>query len=205
MPVTAHPAHDKGCHYFGIELIKAPVTDDFVVDLDFVRDHIGAEHRRPRRFGRHVSARPDRPDHRAWPRWRSSTTSACTSTAAWAGSSCRGPRTSATPMPRVRPPRPRRHVDLGRHPQVRLRAEGQFGAAVPPEVAAPPPVLHHRPAGPAATTRRRAWAAAVRAASSPPRGRRCSTSAREGYRRHRPGHLPAQRPRSKTPCAPIPN
>ena len=41
MPVTAHPAHDKGCHYFGIELIKAPVTEDFVVDLDFVRDHIG--------------------------------------------------------------------------------------------------------------------------------------------------------------------
>jgi glutamate/tyrosine decarboxylase-like PLP-dependent enzyme len=40
MPVTAHPAHDKGCHYFGIELVKAPVTDDFVVDLDFVRDHI---------------------------------------------------------------------------------------------------------------------------------------------------------------------
>jgi glutamate/tyrosine decarboxylase-like PLP-dependent enzyme len=40
MPVTAHPAHDKGCHYFGIELIKAPVTDDFVVDVDWVRDHI---------------------------------------------------------------------------------------------------------------------------------------------------------------------
>ena len=41
MPVTAHPAHDKGCHYFGIELIKAPVTSDFVVDVDFVRDRIG--------------------------------------------------------------------------------------------------------------------------------------------------------------------
>ena len=40
MPVTAHPALDKGCHYFGIELLKAPVTDDFTVDMDWVADHI---------------------------------------------------------------------------------------------------------------------------------------------------------------------
>lgn len=40
MPVTAHPAHDKAMHYFGIDVIKAPVTDQYVVDLDFVRDHI---------------------------------------------------------------------------------------------------------------------------------------------------------------------
>jgi sphinganine-1-phosphate aldolase len=41
LPVTAHPAHDKAMHYFGIEPVKAPVTDDYLVDLDFVRDHIG--------------------------------------------------------------------------------------------------------------------------------------------------------------------
>ncbi|MBI2710359.1 MAG: aspartate aminotransferase family protein [Actinobacteria bacterium] len=41
MPVTAHPALDKGCHYFGIDAIKAPVTDDFTVDVDWVSDHIG--------------------------------------------------------------------------------------------------------------------------------------------------------------------
>ena len=41
LPVTAHPAHDKAMHYFGIEPIKAPVTDEYVVDLDFVREHIG--------------------------------------------------------------------------------------------------------------------------------------------------------------------
>lgn len=34
MPVTAHPAFDKGAHYFGIELRKAPVTDQYVVDVD---------------------------------------------------------------------------------------------------------------------------------------------------------------------------
>ena len=41
MPVTAHPAFFKGCHYFGIDVILAPVTDEYVVDVDFVRDHIG--------------------------------------------------------------------------------------------------------------------------------------------------------------------
>ena len=41
MPVTAHPALDKAFHYFGITAVKAPVTADYVVDLDFVRDHIG--------------------------------------------------------------------------------------------------------------------------------------------------------------------
>jgi sphinganine-1-phosphate aldolase len=40
MPVTAHPAHEKAFHYFGIEAVKAPVTDGYVVDLDFVRDHV---------------------------------------------------------------------------------------------------------------------------------------------------------------------
>jgi sphinganine-1-phosphate aldolase len=41
MPVTAHPAHSKAFHYFDIDVVKAPVTSDFVVDIDFVRDHIG--------------------------------------------------------------------------------------------------------------------------------------------------------------------
>ena len=37
LPVTAHPALDKGAHYFGIELRKATVTDQFVADIDSVR------------------------------------------------------------------------------------------------------------------------------------------------------------------------
>ena len=36
VPVTAHPALDKGAHYFGIELRKAPVTDQFVADMGSV-------------------------------------------------------------------------------------------------------------------------------------------------------------------------
>ncbi|MGB8858393.1 MAG: aminotransferase class V-fold PLP-dependent enzyme [Ilumatobacteraceae bacterium] len=40
MPVTAHPAFDKGAHYFGIELRKAAVTDEYVVDMHSVRSLI---------------------------------------------------------------------------------------------------------------------------------------------------------------------
>ena len=41
MPVTAHPALDKAFHYFGIKVVKAPVTEQYLVDLDFVRGHMG--------------------------------------------------------------------------------------------------------------------------------------------------------------------
>lgn len=34
VPVSAHPAFWKAAHYFGIELIKTPLTDDHLVDLD---------------------------------------------------------------------------------------------------------------------------------------------------------------------------
>ncbi|HEX9258379.1 MAG TPA: aminotransferase class V-fold PLP-dependent enzyme [Acidimicrobiales bacterium] len=40
MPVTAHPAFDKGAHYFGIELLLAPLGPDHRVDVDWVADHI---------------------------------------------------------------------------------------------------------------------------------------------------------------------
>lgn len=39
-PVTAHCALDKAAHYFGVELLKAPVGDDWAVDVDWVRDHV---------------------------------------------------------------------------------------------------------------------------------------------------------------------
>ncbi len=40
MPRTAHVAFAKAAHYFGIEVLHAPVGDDYLVDLDWVRDHI---------------------------------------------------------------------------------------------------------------------------------------------------------------------
>jgi len=42
-PETAHPAFDKGCHLFDIEVRRAPVDPQTTeVDLDWVRDHIDA-------------------------------------------------------------------------------------------------------------------------------------------------------------------
>jgi glutamate/tyrosine decarboxylase-like PLP-dependent enzyme len=43
MPVTAHPALDKGAHYFGIELRKAVVTDRFVADMESMRSLIDSD------------------------------------------------------------------------------------------------------------------------------------------------------------------
>lgn len=40
MPVTAHPGLLKGCHYFGIEVRRAEVTDKYVADIDSVRSLI---------------------------------------------------------------------------------------------------------------------------------------------------------------------
>ena len=40
-PETAHPAFDKACHLFGVELRRAPVDPATTrVDVDWVRDHI---------------------------------------------------------------------------------------------------------------------------------------------------------------------
>ncbi len=40
-PETAHPAFDKACHLFGVELRRAPVDQATTqVDVDWVRDHV---------------------------------------------------------------------------------------------------------------------------------------------------------------------
>ena len=96
-PETAHPAFDKACHLLGIELRIVPIDPvSTQVDLDAVRDAVDAEHGRPRRIGRQLRLRHDRPDRGARRRSRSNAASACTSTAAWVGSSCRGASSSAT-------------------------------------------------------------------------------------------------------------
>lgn len=40
VPVTAHPAFDKGAHLLGLDVVHAPVGDDTRVDVGFVADHI---------------------------------------------------------------------------------------------------------------------------------------------------------------------
>ena len=140
MPVTGHPAMSKAFHWFDIEPVIAPVTDDFTVDLDFVRDHItdrtvaliGSAGTYPHglidpipALGALALEHEHRPARRRLPRRVHPRL---------------GEGLRLRPHP-VRPRRARRDVDLRRHAQVRLRAEGQLGRAVPAEVAAPPGVL----------------------------------------------------------------
>jgi len=40
IPLTAHVALEKAGHLLGIKVLKAPLTDEWVVDVDWVRDHI---------------------------------------------------------------------------------------------------------------------------------------------------------------------
>jgi glutamate/tyrosine decarboxylase-like PLP-dependent enzyme len=40
MPVTAHVALQKGAHMLGIKLVQAPVRDDWLADVDWIRDHV---------------------------------------------------------------------------------------------------------------------------------------------------------------------
>jgi len=42
IPDSAHVAIDKACHYFGIKLLRAPLGPDFLVDVDWVADHVTA-------------------------------------------------------------------------------------------------------------------------------------------------------------------
>ncbi len=40
IPNSAHVAIDKGGHYFGVKVLRAPLGPDFLVDLDWVESHI---------------------------------------------------------------------------------------------------------------------------------------------------------------------
>ena len=40
IPLTAHVALEKAGHLLGIKVLKAPLTDEWVVDVDWVRDHV---------------------------------------------------------------------------------------------------------------------------------------------------------------------
>lgn len=40
MPVTAHVALDKAAHYFDVKVVHAPLRKDWLVDTDWVADHV---------------------------------------------------------------------------------------------------------------------------------------------------------------------
>jgi sphinganine-1-phosphate aldolase len=43
VPFSAHPTFDKACQYFGIDIVRAPLTGDYDVDVDAVADAITPE------------------------------------------------------------------------------------------------------------------------------------------------------------------
>ena len=141
MPKTAHVALDKGAHWMGIEVRHAPLTDG----VGRRRRRDGGAHRRPddlpgRQRGE-LRARPHRPDRgdrraRAEPRHRHARRRLPRRLAPPVGGEARLRRTP------VGLPRARCHHHLGRHAQVRLRAQGLERPALPRQGPAQEPVLH---------------------------------------------------------------
>ncbi len=65
-PETGHPAFDKACHLFGIELRRAPVDPETtLVATGGGGEADRREHGGDRRLGRQLRLRHDRPDRRA--------------------------------------------------------------------------------------------------------------------------------------------
>jgi glutamate/tyrosine decarboxylase-like PLP-dependent enzyme len=84
-PETAHPAFLKAAQLFGLEVVTAPTDPETTqVDVDFVRDNINAN----------TAAIIGSAGNYPWSR-----TCRCTSTVAWAASSCRGVPSWATTFP----------------------------------------------------------------------------------------------------------
>ena len=171
-PETGHPAFDKACHLFGIELRKAPVDPKTTqVDVDWVADHIDANTvalvgsacnygygtidpidelsdlalERGHRPARRRLPRRLHPPVRAGARLR---------------------------HPRLRLPAARRHDHLGRHPQVRLRLQGHRRSARSATRRCATRSTSSSPTGAAASTARPASKVHARAGCSRRRGRR---------------------------------
>ena len=141
VPETAHAAFDKAAHSFGMRQVKVPVGADERADVAATAAAIDADtcvvvgsapslparaHRPDRgAVGARARAR-DRLPHRRVPRRLRPAVG----------------RAARRRRPGVRLPAAGRHVDVGRHPQVRLRGEGHERRPVPRRGPAPLPVLH---------------------------------------------------------------
>ena len=96
-PETAHPAFDKACHLFGIEVRNAPIDPETTqVDVDAMADADRRPTRSPSSARPATTATARSTRSTSCPTSRSSAASACTSTAASAASSSRSARSSAT-------------------------------------------------------------------------------------------------------------
>ena len=181
-PETAHPAFDKACHLFGIELRVAPVDPVTTrVDTDWVAgavdDATVALIGSACNYGYGTVDPIEALSDIALERGIGLHVDGCLG-----GWILPFGQELGYDIPRVRLPGPRGDVHLRRHPQVRLRPEGDVGPVLPGQVPAQRPVLLQHRLERRQVLLARAWTARARAGCWPPPGPRWSSSGREGYR-----------------------
>ena len=143
VPASAHPAFDKAVHYFDVDYSHAPLLPDFRVDVAAMEKLIRPE------TVLLVGSAPSYPhgvidDITAIASLAKSRGILCHVDACLGGFFLPFARKLGRAMPAVRLRGRRRHLDVGRPAQVRLRGEGRLGGAVPERRAATAPVLHLR-------------------------------------------------------------
>ena len=124
MPITAHVALDKGARWMGIEVRHAPLAADYRADVDARWPHSSAPTRLRWSVRQAITPWSHQIPSPNSARWQPTPASASTSTVASEGTCGRSPRTSATGAG-VGLPGGGSHLYLGRHPQVRICAQGR--------------------------------------------------------------------------------
>ena len=143
-PESGHPAFDKACHLFGVEMRRVPVDPETTLvrpDGGRGRWSTTARSRSSARPATTAMARSIRSPSSA--SWRSIAASACTSTAASAAICFPSGEELGYPHPAVRFPGPGCEQHLRRHPQVRLWPQGDIDAALPRPVTSQSLLLLH--------------------------------------------------------------
>ncbi len=141
MPVTAHVALDKGAHWMGMEVRHAPLTDAYVADVaamdDLVDDQTIALVGSAANYAHGLIDPIEEIAALAQSRGIGMHVDGCLG-----GWLLPWVERLGYDVPPLGLPRTGSHVDLGRHAQVRLRAQGLERAALPRQGPAQGPVLH---------------------------------------------------------------
>ena len=184
-PETAHPAFDKACHLFGIELKVAPVDPVTTqVDTDWVDRNIDADTVAIIGSACNYGYGTIDPIESHSPRSHSSHGVGLHVDSCLGGFILPFGQELGYDIPVFDYRLPGCDLHLGGHPQVRLRPQGDLGAHLPGQGAAQRPVLLPSPTGAGASTALRAWRAPGRVGCWPPPGRPWSSSAEQGYRHY---------------------
>ena len=139
---SAHAAFTKAADYFDVDLVRVPVEPDFRVRADALADACTDETIMVVGLRAHVSPGSDRPHcrHRR-ARARARHPVPRRRLHGWLPPAL--PGRARAPGRALRLPGPRRHLHVGRRPQVRLRVEGRLGDPLPDARARPQAAVRH--------------------------------------------------------------